>query len=61
MLVILSQEEHLACKKMGDEVLVWISVWGEVQIVCTQYHAVVKVRGGLGGLSPLLRLCPPPC
>jgi len=28
------QEEHPACKKMGGEVLVWLSVWSEVQIVC---------------------------
>jgi len=27
-------EEHSACKKMTDEVLVWLSVWNEVQIVC---------------------------
>ena len=27
-------EEHLACKKLSDEVLVWLSVWSEVQIVC---------------------------
>jgi len=28
------QEEHLACKKLSDEVLVWLSAWSEVQIVC---------------------------
>jgi len=28
------QEEHLACKKFTDEVLVWLSLWSEVQIVC---------------------------
>ena len=27
-------EEHPACKKLSDEVLVWLSVWSEVQIVC---------------------------
>ena len=28
------QEEHPACKKLSDEVLVWLSVWSEVHIVC---------------------------
>ena len=28
------QEEHPACKKLSDEVLVWLSVWSKVQIVC---------------------------
>jgi len=26
------QEGHLACKKLGGGVLVWLSVWGEMQI-----------------------------
>jgi len=25
------QEEHLACKKLSDEMLVWLSIWSEVQ------------------------------
>jgi len=33
-LLVGRQEEHLACKKLSDEVLVWLSVWSEVQIVC---------------------------
>jgi len=32
--VVGRQEEHPACKKLSDEVLVWLSVWNEVQIVC---------------------------
>ena len=28
------QEEHLACKKLSDGVLVWLSVWSMVHIVC---------------------------
>jgi len=28
------QEEHPACKKLSDEVLVWLSVCSKVQIVC---------------------------
>jgi len=28
------QEEHPACKKLSDEVLAWLSVWSEVQMIC---------------------------
>jgi len=28
------QKEHVVCKKFNDEVLVWLSVGSEVQIVC---------------------------
>jgi len=28
------QEEHLACKKLSDEVLSWLSVCSEVQMIC---------------------------
>jgi len=33
-LLVGHQEEHLACKKLSDEVLVWLPVWSEVQVVC---------------------------
>ena len=33
-LLVGHQEEHPACKKLSDEVLVWLSVWSEVQIIC---------------------------
>ena len=33
-LLVWHQEEHPACKKLSVEVLVWLSVWSEVQIVC---------------------------
>jgi len=33
-LLVGRQEEHLACKKLSGEVLVWLSVWSKVQIVC---------------------------
>jgi len=33
-LLVGHQEEHLAFKKLSDEVLLWLSVWSEVQIVC---------------------------
>jgi len=32
-LLVGRQEEHPACKKLSDEVLVWLSVWNEVQVV----------------------------
>jgi len=28
------QEEHPACRKLSDEVLAWLSVWNEVQMIC---------------------------
>jgi len=28
------QEGHPACKKLSDEVLVWLSVWSKVQMIC---------------------------
>jgi len=33
MLLVWQQEEHLACKKLSDEVLAWLSVWSEVQMI----------------------------
>ena len=33
-LLVGRQEEHPVYKKFSDEVLVWLSVWSEVQIVC---------------------------
>jgi len=30
-LLVGRHEEHLPCKKLNDEVLVWISVWSEMQ------------------------------
>jgi len=31
-LLVGRQEEHPACKKLSGAVLVWLSVWSEVQI-----------------------------
>jgi len=31
MLLVGWQEGHLACKKLSSGVLVWLSVWGEMQ------------------------------
>jgi len=34
-LLVGHQEEHPACKKnLSDEVLEWLSVWREVQMIC---------------------------
>ena len=33
-LLLERQEEHPVCKKLTDEVLMWLSVCNEVQIVC---------------------------
>jgi len=33
-LLVGHQEEHPACKKVSDEMLVWLSVCSEMQIVC---------------------------
>jgi len=33
-LLVVRQEEHPACKKSRDEVLVWLSVWSQVQKIC---------------------------
>ena len=34
LLLVGRQKEHPACNKLSDEVLVWLSIWSEVQIVC---------------------------
>jgi len=37
-LLVGRQEEHPACKNsVCDEVLVWLSAWSDVQIVCIWY------------------------
>jgi len=28
------QEEHPACKQLNNEVLAWLSVWSEVEVIC---------------------------
>jgi len=33
-LLVGRQEEHPACKKPTDEVLAWLSVWSNVQMIC---------------------------
>jgi len=33
-LLVGHQVEHPVCKKFSDEVLAWLSVWSEVQMIC---------------------------
>jgi len=48
------EEEHPACKKLSDEVLVWLSVWSEVQIVCiwsSWCHCIAKTTSSLASFT----------
>jgi len=41
------QEKHLACKKLSNKVLEWLSVWSEVQMICIwssgcYYHPIIS-------------------
>jgi len=33
-LLVRRPEEHMVHKKLSDEVLAWLSVWSEVQMIC---------------------------
>ena len=33
-LLVGREEEYATCKKLSDEVLAWLSVWSEVQMIC---------------------------
>jgi len=37
-------EEYLACKKLNDEVVAWLSVWSEVQMQCFFVNRNVPLR-----------------
>ena len=46
-LLVGRQQEHPACKKLTDEVLAWLSVWSEVQVICISssrchYHPIIS-------------------
>ena len=32
--VVGHQEEHLACRKLSDEVMAWLSLWNKMQMIC---------------------------
>jgi len=42
-LLIGHQEEHPAVKKLSGEVLAWLSVWSEVQMICRLSNATFGV------------------
>jgi len=50
------QEGQPACKKLSGEILAWLPVWSEVQIICIwsswcHYHPIIcrssKIQNGL--------------
>jgi len=58
-LLVRHQEEHPACKKLSDEVLAWLSVWSEVQVIWSSSchcHLIIsysiKMQIGLTLLLP---------
>jgi len=63
------QEEHLACKKLSGDMLAWLSVWSEVQMICIwsscswcHCHPIIscciKIQTGLTFLVPTYPGCP---
>ena len=61
------QEEHLACEKLSDEVLAWLSLRNEVQMICIwsswcHYQPVIscfiKIQNSLTFLVPAYPVCP---
>jgi len=58
-LLVGRQEEHLACKKLGDEVLVWLSVWSEIQMIAYGPADATATPSSLASLKSrlLLFLC----
>jgi len=67
-LLVGRQEEYPACKKLSGEVLAWLSVWSEVQMICVwsrcaasaspSFHATLKFRLGFTFLVPAYSDCP---
>ena len=54
-LLVGRQEKYRACKNLSDEVLVWLSVWSEVQIGCIWSgwcHCFPKPHNALPHLNP---------
>jgi len=67
MLLVGRQKEHRVCKKLSDEVLAWLSVWSEVQMVCVwsswcHYHPVIscfiRIHNGFTFLVLAYPSCP---
>jgi len=47
MLLVGRQQGHLACKKLSGRVLMWLSVWGEVQVCHYQSLSFASVKSRL--------------
>jgi len=54
-LIVRHQEEYLPCKKLSDEMLMWLSLWSKVQMInilssCFHCHFVIsffiKIQNG---------------
>ena len=61
-LLVGCQEEHPACEKLSDEVLAWLSVWSEMQMICMwsswcYCHPFIKIQIGLTFLAPVYPGC----
>jgi len=69
-LLVGHQEEHLACKKLSDEMLTWLYVWCEVHMICVWFSgsadatatpssvALFKTQIALNFLVPACPDCP---
>jgi len=66
-LLVGSQEEHPAYKKLSGEVLAWLSVWSEMQMICiwsswSHWHPItscfIKIQISLTFLVPAYPGCP---
>jgi len=59
--VVWHQVENPACKKLSDEVMAWLSVWSEIQLI---YHChpiiscFIKIQNDLTFLVPAYAGCP---
>jgi len=60
-LLVECQEEHPDCEKLSDDVMAWLSVWSEVQMICIwsswcHCHPIIscfiKIKIGLTFLVP---------
>jgi len=62
------REEHPICRKLSDEVLAWLSVWSEVQMICIRSSwclchpiiscFIIKIQNGLTFLVLAYPGCP---
>jgi len=66
-LLVGHQKEHPACKKLSDEVLVWLSACRQMQMTCTFIQLMplppivfcfMKIQNGLTFLVPAYPDCP---